>query len=847
MSYNSKYTGVQVESLLDEVRDKASQWNDGLQDIEDLKGNLEDTHAAFTENLESLQQDLENAKEATAQAAQIATDATNRFSEWARDGFFNKSEKSGLIRECNFIQEDYKEIKAQIKQEWDITSEAFDAAYTAYINIITSVLQAFSSDQNPDVVPIPDNFNDCQQKYYYQRTFLLQTIYDKTNKDVQNLVENANAANEIVKALTDDIDDIKGQYDALYSQYTTLQKDLDGVIESHFYEGAPTINSTPTSAWIDGKTNIEAINHIGDTYTDISQYNADDVNSTAGQSWRWVRCTEHNVQDYLDVITAKDAEGTTYYLHWHQIADSDAVLALQQAAKAQSTADGKCSTYLTKPDNTYQKGDIWILDTDYSDGNNWSYQKGDILIAEVNCGGLFKYTDWSKLINYATPDTVLEQIESNLKKVRAGGHNLLRNSGFTGDYLSTGLVDDTILNASSSLYNSKVIHWEGTDAKEDNVSADAESGSGNKITLKEGSFKQQLEFPLVVGDSYVLSFKAKGTYLKFSTGGVIKPIGLDPTQWVQHQEKFTLASNGTVLDLSGSNCELCNLQLEAGEYASAWSRSPFDNSSDRTYYESLKYLDQALNQGSTKTNRGLVLTSHIKVGNYKDGDMIKETGGMQGTWSSDNSPFLWGGGTHEQALDTINRYTQNPPPTDAELADMAKFVVTHGGRAILNDIILRGYIYALGGEFVGMITKRKKVLDNTNIRDYFQICSISDGQSAPVIYAELDLLRLGSYIEISKDLTSTNLDGWEIGAIMFPTTENQSYSYDEVRAMVGNEVIIYNYSKLTFNCVNQLFISEASGRLQPNMVVHAKCTLVPNDNGEEQIRWIFTNATIKTE
>lgn len=842
MSYNSKYTGVQVESLLDEVSNKARQWNDGLQDIKDLKGNLKDTHAAFTENLGSLQQDLEKAKEATAQAAQIATDATNRFSEWARDGVFSKSEKSGLIRERNFIKEDYKEIKAQIKSEWDITSKAFDDAYTAYINIITSVLEAFTSDQNPDVVPIPDNFNVYQQNYYYQRTSLLQTIYDKTNQDVQDLRDNAAAAGNLIEALT-------GQYNALYSQYMTLQKDLDGVIESHFYEGAPTINSTPTSAWIDGETNIEAINHIGDTYTDISQYNADDVNSTAGQSWRWVICTEHNLQDYPDVIAATDAEGTPYYLHWHQIADSDAILALQQAAKAQSTADGKCSTYLTKPDNTYQKGDIWILDTDYSDGNNWSYQKGDILIAEVNCGDLFNYTDWSKLINYATPEIVLEQIEFNLKKVRAGGQNLLRNSGFTGDYLSTGLVDDTILNASSSLYNSKVIHWEGTDAKEDNVSADAESGSGNKITLKKGSFKQQLEFPLIVGDSYVFSFKAKGTYLKFSTGGAIKTIGLDPTQWVQHQEKFTLASNGTVLDLSGSNCELCNLQLEAGEFATAWSRSPFDNSSDRTYYESLKYLDQALNQGSTKTKGGLVLTSHIKVGDYKNGDMIRETGGMQGTWSSDNSPFLWGGGTHEQALNTINKYTQNPHPTDAELADMAKFVVTHGGRAILNDIVLRGYIYATGGEFVGMLTKRKKVLDDANVNDYFETLVIGDGHSAPQIYANLDLVKLGSYIVISDQLTAASLNGWEVAQIWFPTTENPSYTYDEVRAMVGNEVVIYNYSDIRFFCINDNHYTSTDerGRLGPNMVVHAKCTLVPNDNGEERIRWIFTNATIKAE
>lgn len=36
-------------------------------------------------------------------------------------------------------------------------------------------------------------------------------------------------------------------------------------------------------------------------------------------------------------------------------------------------------------------------------------------------------------------------------------------------------------------------------------------------------------------------------------------------------------------------------------------------------------------------------------------------------------------------------------PTDEELLNMAKVVITHGGRAILNDVIVRGYIYALGG------------------------------------------------------------------------------------------------------------------------------------------------------
>lgn len=436
-----------------------------------------------------------------------------------------------------------------------------------------------------------------------------------------------------------------------------------------------------------------------------------------------------------------------------------------------------------------------------------------------------------------------EIVQEAVTGLEVGGQNLLRNSGFTGDYLSEQLADNSVLDATNQMFNPPFVHWEYSNAT---IQDSTESASGKEVVLNGGYLSQSLDFAVIANESYTLSFKAKGQNLTYNVGGVIEPISLT-NEWVKYTYSITTVESSKLFKIENASCVICELQLERGTIPTAWSNSPFDNSSDRAYYQSLKYLNQALNEGSTTIDGGLVLTSHIKVGDYKDGDMIKETGGMQGTWGSDNSPFLWGGGTHEQALDTIDKYTQKEPPTDAELANMAKFVVTHGGRAILNDIILRGYIYAKGGEFVGMLTKRKKVLDDANIRDYFQICSISDGQSAPVIYAELDLLRLGSYIEISKDLTSTNLDGWEIGAIMFPTTENQSYSYDEVRAMVGNEVIIYNYSNLTFNCVNQLFISEASGRLQPNMVVHAKCTLVPNDNGEEQIRWIFTNATIKTE
>lgn len=99
-------------------------------------------------------------------------------------------------------------------------------------------------------------------------------------------------------------------------------------------------------------------------------------------------------------IEATDKEGNIVKLHWHQIADSDAVKALLEASKAQSTADGKSTTYLSKPTNGYKKGDLWILESDtvHSAG-----KKGDILTANQNSAS-YVASHWKKVVRY-TDDT----------------------------------------------------------------------------------------------------------------------------------------------------------------------------------------------------------------------------------------------------------------------------------------------------------------------------------------------------------------------------------------------------------------------------------------------------------
>lgn len=151
---------------------------------------------------------------------------------------------------------------------------------------------------------------------------------------------------------------------------------------------------------------------------------------------------------------------------------------------------------------------------------------------------------------------------------------------------------------------------------------------------------------------------------------------------------------------------LMELRLNEGNLPMSWSQNYNDGNRVMAAVNAYKYISDAIRNGSTDIIGGLILSQIIKVGNYRDKVMTEETGGMSGAYLDDNSPFLWGGGDMADAIYTIMKYADNPSyeATEEEISNMAHFVVTHGGRAILNDVILRGYIYALGGYFKGKIT-----------------------------------------------------------------------------------------------------------------------------------------------
>lgn len=279
--------------------------------------------------------------------------------------------------------------------------------------------------------------------------------------------------------------------------------------------------------------------------------------------------------------------------------------------------------------------------------------------------------------------------EEVFKAVHIGAVNLLRNSGFTGDYKSEELSASSSLNSGSELYSKGLKYWTGSAS----VSDDANAVSGKCAVV--GSLSQAVE--LIKGESYVVSFKGKGTSVSVYLGGMTEIVSLT-SEYAKKSVKFISDGIGT-FSISG-DATICDLQLERGTIATDWKPSPYDNDKTLAEFQALKYLRDAIVEGDTTILGGLILSSIIKLGNYKDGKMQKVNAGVSGIYNDDNDVAFWGGGTFEEAIKTVMKFKENPnyQPTPEEWANLANFVVTHGG-----DLFLRCTIFAENGYFRGRL------------------------------------------------------------------------------------------------------------------------------------------------
>lgn len=148
--------------------------------------------------------------------------------------------------------------------------------------------------------------------------------------------------------------------------YTTdinnLQSQIDGQIETFFYDYEPTLQNIPASGWT---TNEERKKHEGDLFYWKSK----------GYAYRFMQ------------------DGATW--KWQLVQDTDITLALAAAEKAQDTADHKRRVFVVQPEPPYDIGDLW------TQGSN-----GDLMRCKVaRASGSYSEDDWEKASKYTDDST----------------------------------------------------------------------------------------------------------------------------------------------------------------------------------------------------------------------------------------------------------------------------------------------------------------------------------------------------------------------------------------------------------------------------------------------------------
>ncbi len=394
-----------------------------------------------------------------------------------------------------------------------------------------------------------------------------------------------------------------------------LQNQIDGVVETWFYNGVPTLTNYPASEWA---TEALKIAHLGDLYYD----------NDTGTAYRF----------------SQDEQGTYF---WNTITDDAITKALAAAQKAQDTADGKRRVFTAQPtaQQVYDVGDLWVNATYGTQYSN------DLLrcVTHKDAGAAFNIAHWTLASKY-TDDSALND--------------------FINDY------NDTIADIKTQLDGKAETWYQATDpsvAWETQIVKNEHKGDLWYCTtdIAGTDFKK--------GTTWYWSgtewAKQDIPQSVFDTiDGKAEIFVSKPTDGYKKNDLWFLEAPYTLKD----NTEYAagTLVVAVADMGFAWAAADWtkkdrytDDTYARTVYDTYSYLKSALEQDTTVT-KGLIMTSLVSLG-YVDSDKKRHTmAGMNGMWIPNYGPRTiaswWGG----EMIDRFgaNGTLLNPVPDNAATA-----------------------------------------------------------------------------------------------------------------------------------------------------------------------------------
>lgn len=383
---------------------------------------------------------------------------------------------------------------------------------------------------------------------------------------------------------------------------TDLQNQIDGAIETWFYDGVPTLSNAPAIGWT---TDKDKKTHLGDLYYD----------NKTGKAYRFAK------------------EGSTY--NWIIIKDTELTKALEDSRQALKDAKSKRRIFGSQPVPPYDVNDMWVNATYPSDGSTY---KNEILKCSTSKaeGEEFDIADW-KLASKYTDDTKAEEAKKAAEKAQAEIKNTQTNLNALGTTVSNNKKAFDVFTSDGYLDSSEIAAI-AQDSKrlEDDYNAAIESYNnvvGSKFLLDKDGKDTTYKTDLVSAKAKLDS--AKNELITYLSDIVSRYNASDSngkaTIKAAAAQKYTNFTNAykAFYDKLGV----------ANNYITS---NLFDGLNTKliTNMAGLEYIKAALVDGDTVVKGGLILSTLIALRNDKG----NVTAGINGADTKENGIALWLGG-----------------------------------------------------------------------------------------------------------------------------------------------------------------------------------------------------------
>lgn len=384
------------------------------------------------------------------------------------------------------------------------------------------------------------------------------------------------------------IEDLDPLKEYIKQEIDNIQNQVDGAIETWFYDPVPTLENLPASDW---DTDEKKNNHLGDLYY-----------SKEGKAYRFQYEQEKG-------------------WYWNAITDTDIVKALENAQKAQDTADGKRRIFVRQPQNSdaYDIGDMWVNAT-YG-----STYKDDMLRANTSkkAAEAFSISHWELASKY-TDDTLAQEAKKIAEETKKAAEKLDSTvssmKDFTDEAFNDGIVDRGEAAAIKKYLNN-------IDSIKNDVTQSYNKIIENEL-LDEGVVKTELE------TAYRL-FNSSAQELINTINGVIQDGKTTATEVAMVDGKysaFNLKYGDFIANVNAANNYI---QGKLNESIKEISKNIGD----------ISYLTKALKE-YTNIEGGLIQSSLLALG-YTSESGFKIMSGTNGVYQSDKRgggiASWWGG------------------------------------------------------------------------------------------------------------------------------------------------------------------------------------------------------------